>query len=310
MRTILALVLTLLTFVVPVHAQQWDRSGGSMQTTASTTDPAVIINQNGTGKILSLRSPSGTEVWSVDPVTGTVSTLPISFPTITATTAFVLGAATTAGVRLDLETGVLAVREGDDSAYGDLKARTLESTTSIGAGTFIQAGASSPISWSGRSAIDSPADTQLRFGNGALTQTATLTVPTGTGNVIPVTVAKGRATAQTGANASVSTFTVGAADASFAVSANVRVTTATTHAFTVTCAYTDEENTARTLTMPFTLVAGAAIVTSIANAAGTVPYMGINLHIRAKAGTAITIATTGTFTSVAYNVEGIIRKID
>ncbi len=107
----------------------------------------------------------------------------------------------------------------------------------------------------------------------------------------------------------IGSFTVGAADASFAVSANILVTTATTHAFTVTCAYTDEGNTARTLTLPFTLVAGTAIVTSVANANGTVPYMGITMHIRAKAATTITIATTGTFTTVTYNGEGhIVQK--
>jgi len=36
-------------------------------------------------------------------------------------TAAIIGAATTAGIRLDLESGVLAVREGDDSAYGPLR---------------------------------------------------------------------------------------------------------------------------------------------------------------------------------------------
>lgn len=125
---------------------------------------------------------------------------------------------------------------------------------------------------------------------------------------IPVIYGYGRSTAQTGAVGSVATFTP-AADGTFQVSANVLVTTATTHAFTVTCAYTDEGNTARTLTLPFTLVAGSAIVTSVANANGAVPYMGISLHIRAKAGTAITIATTGTFTTVTYNVEGVIKQI-
>lgn len=36
-------------------------------------------------------------------------------------TAVIIGAATTAGIRLDLESGVLTVREGDDSAYGPLR---------------------------------------------------------------------------------------------------------------------------------------------------------------------------------------------
>jgi hypothetical protein len=127
---------------------------------------------------------------------------------------------------------------------------------------------------------------------------------------LPGIVARGRATAQTAANASVATFTVGGADASFEVSANVRPTTATTHSFTVTCAYTDEGNTARTATLTFFLVAGSALVTAVANGAGTVPHHGIPIHIRCKAATTITIATTGTFTTVVYNVEACIRKID
>jgi hypothetical protein len=51
------------------------------------------------------------------------------------------------------------------------------------------------------------------------------------------------------------------------------------------------------------------ILTAIANAAGAVPYEGVPLHIRAKSGTTITIATTGTFTTVTYNVEGLISLV-
>jgi len=118
-----------------------------------------------------------------------------------------------------------------------------------------------------------------------------------------------RVTAQTAANASVATWTVGASDGSFLVSANVLVTTSTTHAFTVTCAYTDEGNTARTVTMTFSQLTGT-LGTSIANTAGVVPYEGVPLHIRCKASTTITIATTGTFTSVTYNAEGSIAQIN
>lgn len=127
------------------------------------------------------------------------------------------------------------------------------------------------------------------------------------GEGVPLLVANGRSVAATAAIASVLTYTVPAADSSFEVSANVLVTTSTTHSFTVTCAYTDEGNTARTVTLNFSQLAGT-LATTIANAAGAVPYEGIPLHIRAKASTAITIATTGTFTTVTYNVEGIIKK--
>lgn len=118
----------------------------------------------------------------------------------------------------------------------------------------------------------------------------------------------GRAAAQTAAVAAVATFTVGAADASFLISTNVLVTTATAHNFTVTCDYTDEGNTARTLTLSFSNLAGT-FLQAITNVTGAGPYEGIPLHIRAKSATTITIATTGTFTTVTYNVEGLIQQV-
>lgn len=139
--------------------------------------------------------------------------------------------------------------------------------------------------------------------------TITVPAPAVTGASVPLTVVDSRSTAQTGAVASVAAYTVGTADATLVVSANVLVTTATDHSFTVTCAYTDEGNTARTLTLSFTLVAGGSLVTSVANANGAVPYMGVVQQIRCKASTTVTIATTGTFTTVTYNVEGLISKV-
>lgn len=98
-------------------------------------------------------------------------------------------------------------------------------------------------------------------------------------------------------------------DQSYEIGANLLVTTATTHAFTMTVAYTDEGGTARTLTLTFGLVAGGVAVTSIANANGAVPYHGVPVRIRAKKGTTITIATVGTFTAVAYNAEAVIALV-
>lgn len=128
------------------------------------------------------------------------------------------------------------------------------------------------------------------------------------GGGIPAIYGAGRATAQAAANASVATYTNGAADGSFVVSANVLITASTTFSFTVTAAYTDEGNTSRTLTLSFSNV-GGTIATTIANTGGAVPYEGVPMHIRCKASTAITIATTGTFTSVTYNVEGYITQL-
>ncbi len=121
-------------------------------------------------------------------------------------------------------------------------------------------------------------------------------------------VATGRATAQTAANANVLTYAVPAADHSYVISANVNVTTSTLHNFTVTVAYTDETNTAQTLTLPFAQLAGT-LVTAITNATGAGPYEGLSVKIRCKASTNIVIATTGTFTTVVYNVEGAVVLI-
>jgi len=49
-----------------------------------------------------------------------------------ALTSFTLGSATTAGVRLGLDgSGVLEVREGDNSGYGDIKARVVTATSTV-----------------------------------------------------------------------------------------------------------------------------------------------------------------------------------
>jgi hypothetical protein len=125
-------------------------------------------------------------------------------------------------------------------------------------------------------------------------------------------VASGRNVAVTNAAvASVCSTLVGAADATYEVLMNVLVTTSTTHTFTCQCTYTDEGNTARTVTMPFRLVGDTTAVTSSIAATAAVPYMGVPLLIRCKAATAITLLTqaAGTYTTVVYNVEGLIRKV-
>lgn len=127
---------------------------------------------------------------------------------------------------------------------------------------------------------------------------------------VPVMVAgpSTRKSAVTSAQ-TLSTFTVGAADASFEVSANVLITAATTHSFNVTVSYTDEGNTARVATLNFATLAGVISNAAITNVAGAVPYEGVPYHIRCKAATSITVATSGTFTTVTYNAEGLIKQV-
>jgi hypothetical protein len=135
----------------------------------------------------------------------------------------------------------------------------------------------------------------------------------GTANPSPIlaaikTLNFGRVTAQTAANATIKQITVGAADSSYIVSANVNVTAAATASFTCTCTYHDETNTTRVLTLTFSNLTGT-LLTTITNVTGTGAYEGVPLHIRAKAATTITIGTTGTFTSVTYNAEGAMQQI-
>lgn len=56
------------------------------------------------------------------------STASPTFVAPIASTAVIIGAASTSGIRLDLNSGTLEVREGDDSAYGPAKMLTMETT--------------------------------------------------------------------------------------------------------------------------------------------------------------------------------------
>lgn len=111
------------------------------------------------------------------------------------------------------------------------------------------------------------------------------------------------------ANASLASYTVGAADATIRISANVNVTSSVTHSFSIICTYTDETNTVRSLTLPFVQLGGVALVGTITNILGAGPYHGVGLTLRVKASTTITISSTGTFTSVTYNARGVIEQL-
>lgn len=197
-------------------------------------------------------------------------------------------------------------------------------TNTVGADTFLLRASAGNISLGGATAawnigaagiVDQGAHTITAGGlitGGALASTGKLTsyngistagwgVPAIQGAAVPLT-------AQVAAVASVTAYTVGAADGSFDVSANVNVTASATHAFGVVITYTDETNTPRSLTLPMAQLAGT-FVASITNVTGAGPYEGATVTVRAKAGTAITVTTAGTFTSVTYNVSGTIKQV-
>lgn len=95
--------------------------------TGDNSDKAGI--RVGAARVDRIYFPDGTTQATApaDPTTASIFTV---------TTALILGAATTSGVRLVLESGVLAVREGDDSAYAPLRVFSL----GVGTGTSANSG--------------------------------------------------------------------------------------------------------------------------------------------------------------------------
>lgn len=156
--------------------------------------------------------------------------------------------------------------------------------------------------------------TGLTLTGGAITTSGTLTLGGtlavangGTGSSsalgIPLIVGNDRKTGLNAAQA-LATLTVPASDTTYQISTNVNITAVTIASFTVTCTYTDETNTSRSLVLNFSQVSGTLVQTLTA-ALGAGAYEGVPLEIRAKAGTTISIASSagGTYTSVTYNLE-------
>jgi hypothetical protein len=137
--------------------------------------------------------------------------------------------------------------------------------------------------------------------------TITLSPLTG---VFPFIPKSGRSVGAIAAVASVVTLTP-TVDSSFRIWANVLVTTATLYSFQVTCVYTDEGNTSRTDNLDFLWPNSTLLHNTLVNTDGVTVYSSVIVPIRAKANTSITIATSagGTYTTVAYNVEGFIEQV-
>lgn len=118
--------------------------------------------------------------------------------------------------------------------------------------------------------------------------------------------AAGRQVGATGAIAQLAVFQVGGEDGSFVVEGNLLVTTVGTINANVTVGYTDEAGNVRSLLVVMQLVAGSTVT----NATTAAPHHFTQATFRAKAGTTITVATTGTFTgSPVYNAEARIRQV-
>ena len=165
-------------------------------------------------------------------------------------------------------------------------------TNSTTVGQCLRVTASNTYAWGALDLADGDAVTgSLPYGNGGKDVTT------------------GRSTAQTAAVASVATVTVGAADASYLVSGNILITTSSTESFSLMVDYTDEGNTARSVTIPLVRISTGAWLSTTLSPSGAVPYPSTTLQIRCKASTAITIKTSGTIGGCTYNVEGCIERI-
>lgn len=217
--------------------------------------------------------------------------------------------------------GGIAAFDGSGNMYqlgtDGHSAYTLHADNSFRAINYATDGSGILAPANGGTGINNGSNTLILGGSLATTGSATQTIamPTSASTYIfPDTTSQvlgtitKRLTGQTAAK-TVHVHGVGSADASFEVSANILVTTATLHTFTATVTYTDEGNTLRTLTLQFSTLAGA-FITAMTNAQGAVPYEGVPLHIRCKASTNITVSTTGTFTTCVYNFESSITRIN
>jgi hypothetical protein len=252
--------------------------GGVLNIKTSISSPIFASNITGRGdsSILSWTNAGGN-------FNGTL-TVGQDYPNGVSNTELIVGSATGSYVRVRNNAGTEFFRVTDTGNVG-IGTTAPASLFSIGSGTLAGG------------------DFQIATGGKVVDYGGVVT----TGYGVPAIYGSDRKTGLTAAQA-LATFTVGAADGSFLVSANILVTTATLHNFTVTVSYTDEGNTARVLTLQFSTLAGALLI-NIINTASTVPYEGVPLHIRAKASTTIIIATTGTFTTCVYNFEEMISQI-
>lgn len=113
----------------------------------------------------------------------------------------------------------------------------------------------------------------------------------------------GSVAAQTTPNASVVTTTVGATNSTYWVTGEVNCTAYTSGTLNINIVYTDSTNTVRTVPIQGHFTSGYGV-----NVSGTGDFEGQVLQVRAKAGTAITVTTTGTF-ALTYTAYGTIMQV-
>lgn len=169
----MVIVLTLLA--LPASAQNWVVQNGSSSLTCSTATPCLIVNQKGSGKIVSFRA-NGVEVWAVDFAGGM---------TVAGATKFADGTAALPGIAFASEPSLGFAREfaGYISVTKKLTgpgAAAVSVSALVSDGT-VQAAAASTLGWNTRALMASPADGQVTLTNNQGTGSILLDTG-GTGN--------------------------------------------------------------------------------------------------------------------------------
>lgn len=199
-------------------------------------------------------------------------------------------------------------------------------------GVGIANSATAIYTWTGRTSFASPADGVVQFTNNA--QNGFTRAIFGTNDATTSgaafqmlggqlvrragdgTTAAGQATVgpvTNGGTASIATFTVGASDGIFQVSADVSVTASSNHTFSIDCVYTDAASNSRTMLLPMEQLLTGNFISGalITNTLGVGAYASATMQIRAKAATTITLRTSagGTFTGVVYTASATITQV-
>lgn len=234
------------------------------------------------GQVFTSGGNNASAAWST-PAAGTVTSISVASSNGFAGTSS--GGATPA---LTLSTSITGILQGNGTA--------ISAASVTGTGAVVQA--ASPT-------LTGTVNLPIATFSGKITNYNSIAT---SGQGVPSIYGSGRSAGVVASVPAIVSYTVGAADGSFIISANVLITASTTNNFTVVCVYTDESNTSRTLILTFSQISGT-FLTAITNVTGVGAYEGVPLHIRAKAGTAITLGTSGIFTSVTYNVEAYITQI-
>jgi len=322
--------------------------GGVSSVPTLETDPLAVLKRDGQqtikptatgfgGDILDLIDPSGPQGFSFkSDLTGGIQTrfsllklstdlAPIALFTIVETDTFFERALVTLDPGNTLGFGTNAIILGDNGTIGGTATPVIVLLAGTGGwnpSNVLMVNAINPggsqigvvtIGVGNGVARPDHAHSILTSGLGTPAQVA-LVGARGASNLLPrfdhahkgvVSISDGRQTAQTAAIASLLAFTVGASDGLFRIQGNVNITAFVAGTFNMTVTYTDETNTSRTLTLNFSSLAGTL---GIALAAAG-PFEGIPSVIRVKASTAITVATSGTFTSLTYNAEAMLEQL-